>query len=300
MRINDHPSLRRAAHRAEAKAAEKARPAAKPAKKARVAAEAKVAERARKAANAPGVAATAAVADAATPHPGSKPAGFAAPAAGEVDDLKLIAGIGPRNEKACNALGIYRFSQIAEWTPDEALWVGHHLAFPGRIEREHWIAQARLLASGGETEHAKAVKSGSLVVDDSADEPLDQASAEMLARSLPERAAAVEGEDKHAGRRPYGLASALGEPDDLKKIRGIGPQNERRLHALGIWHFTQIAAWSEDNVKWVGSYLAFAGRIDREKWVAQARDLAAGRDAEPSRRVPAGKVAPSKDDEANG
>jgi predicted flap endonuclease-1-like 5' DNA nuclease len=293
---------------AETKAAEKARlAAAKPAKKGRLAAEARIAEGAReaaaKAANDPGVAATAAVAEAATSHPGSKPAGIAAPPAGEADDLKWIKGIGPRNERACHALGIYQFRQIAVWTPDEAIWVGHHMAFPGRIEREHWIAQARLLASGGETEHAKAVKSGGLVVDDTADEPLDQASAEMLANSLPEQAAAVEGEDKHAGRRPYGLASALGQPDNLKKIRGIGPQNERRLHALGIWHFSQIAAWSEDNVKWVGSYLAFAGRIEREKWIAQARDLAAGKDTgkdtEFSRRVTAGKVATSKDDGAS-
>ena len=144
------------------------------------------------------------------------------------------------------------------------------------------------------------MKSGSLVVDDSADEPLDQASVDRLAESLPDQAASVEGEDKHPGRRPYGLASALGQPDNLKKIRGIGPQNERRLHGLGIWHFSQIAAWNEDNVKWVGSYLAFAGRIDREKWVAQARDLAAGRDTEFSRRVTAGKVATSKDDGAGG
>ena len=285
---------------AEAKAAEKARlAAAKPAKKARLAAEARKAEGAREAAakvaNEPGVAATAAVAEAATSHPGSKPVGIAAPAQGEADDLKWIKGIGPRNEKACHALGIYQFRQIAMWTPDEAIWVGHHMAFPGRIEREHWIAQARLLASGVETDHARAVKSGSLVVDEAADEPLDQASAALLANSLPEQAASVEGEDKHAGRRPYGLASALGPPDDLKKIRGIGPQNERRLHALGIWHFAQIAAWSEDNVKWVGSYLAFAGRIDREKWIAQARDLAAGRATEFSRRAPAGKVATSKD-----
>ena len=290
---------------AEARAAEKARlAAAKPAKKGRLAAEARIAEGARepaaKAASARGVAATASVAEAETSHPGSKPPGIAAPAAGEADDLKLIKGIGPRNEKACNALGIYRLGQIADWTADEAIWVGHHMAFPGRIEREHWIAQARLLASGVETEHARAVKSGSLVVDDSADEPLDQATAETLATSLPEQAAAVEGEDEHAGRRPYGLASALGQPDNLKKIRGIGPQNERRLHALGIWHFAQIAAWSEDNVKWVGSYLAFAGRIDREKWIAQARDLAAGRDTEFSHRVAAGKVATSKDDGANG
>src|ERR1700722_4199699 len=86
------------------------------------------------------------------------------------------------------------------------------------------------------------------------------------------------------------------QPDDLKRIRGIGPKNEGRLHGLGIWHFTQIRAWSEENVKWVGSYLAFAGRIDREKWVDQARELAAGHETEFSRRVAAGKVATSKDD----
>jgi predicted flap endonuclease-1-like 5' DNA nuclease len=291
---------------AEAKTIEEARiaAAAKATEDARLAVEARIAEAAREAAskvaNDPGVAATAAAAEVGPSHPGSKPAGIAAPAEGEADDLTWIKGIGPRNEKACNALGIYQFRQIADWTPDEAIWVGHHLAFPGRIERERWIGQARLLAAGGETEHAKAVKSGSLAVDDTADEPLDEASAEMLAKSLPEQAASVEGEDKHAGRRPHGLAGALGQPDDLKKIRGIGPQNERRLHGLGIWHFWQIATWSEDNVKWVGSYLAFAGRIDREKWIAQARDLAAGRDTEFSRRVAAGKVATSKDDGANG
>ena len=218
------------------------------------------------------------------------------PAEGEADDLKLIKGIGPKNEKACNALGIYQFHQIADWTPDEAIWVGHHMAFPGRIEREHWIAQARLLASGGDTEHSMAVKSGAAVVDDKADAPLDPAAAEMLAKSLPEQAASVEGEDKHPGRRPYGLASALGQADNLKKIRGIGPQNERRLHGLGIWHFSQIAAWSEDNVKWIGSYLAFSGRIQRENWIAQARELAAGTDTDFSRRVAAGKVPTSKGD----
>ena len=289
---------------AEAKAAEEARvaAAAKAAEDARLAAEANAADEARaaaaaKAADDSGVAATTVTAEVGA-HPGSRPAGIAAPADGEADDLKLIKGIGPKNEKACNGLGIYQFRQIADWTPDEAIWVGHHIAFPGRIEREHWIAQARLLASGGETEHSRAVKSGSLVVDDSADEPLDQTAADLLAATLPAPAAAVEGEDKHAGRRPFGLESAVGEPDNLKKIRGIGPQNERRLHALGIWHFSQIAGWSEDNVKWVGSYLAFAGRIDREKWIAKARDIAAGKDTEFSRRVAAGKVATSKDDGA--
>jgi predicted flap endonuclease-1-like 5' DNA nuclease len=269
----------------EAKAAEAARlkAVAKAAEDARIAAEAKAAEDAgatatAKAAEEDHVAAPSARADEGTLHPGSKPAGIAVPAASEADDLKLIKGIGPKNEKACHALGIYQFRQIADWTLDEAIWVGHHMAFPGRIEREHWIAQARLLASGGDTEHSIAVKSGSLVVDDEADEPLDPAAAEILGKSLPEQAAVVDGEGKHPGRRPYGLASARGQADNLKKIRGIGPQNEGRLHKLGIWHFSQIAAWSDENVKWVGSYLAFSGRIHREKWVAQARELAAGKD----------------------
>lgn len=88
--------------------------------------------------------------------------------------------------------------------------------------------------------------------------------------------AKVENEDEIPGRRPAGLVAARDDaPDNLKIIKGIGPQNERRLHALGIWHFEQIAAWTPENVEWVGSYLAFPGRIEREDWIEQARALAA-------------------------
>ena len=107
-------------------------------------------------------------------------------------------------------------------------------------------------------------------------------------------------------RRPPGLATALRKPDDLKRIRGIGPRNAGRLHELGIWHFAQVAAWTDENVKWVGSYLASSGRIQRDNWVAQARELAAGQETDKeagkennkasSRRAAAGKVAAPKDD----
>jgi predicted flap endonuclease-1-like 5' DNA nuclease len=289
---------------AETRAAEEARLAAavNAVQQERLVTEAKAAEQARlaatdkavqdKAAQGPDVAATTAQATAF--HPGSRPQGIAAPAEGAADDLKRIKGMGPEIEKACNALGIYQCRQIASWTPEEAIWVGHHLGFPGRIEREHWIAQAKLLASGGETEHSRAMKSG--FVDHKADEPLDPAAAEMLGKGLPEQAAAVDGEDKHPGRRPYGLATPLGKADNLKRIRGIGPQNEGRLHGLGIWHVSQIAAWTDENVKWVGSYLGSSGRIRRDNWVAQARDLAAGKGTESSRRVAAGRVPSPKDD----
>lgn len=76
------------------------------------------------------------------------------------DDLKRIKGVGPKNEDALNELGIYTFKQIAEWAPENVDWVEDFMSFPGRIEREDWIAQAKTLAEGGETEFSKRVDTG--------------------------------------------------------------------------------------------------------------------------------------------
>ncbi|MCA0423506.1 MAG: hypothetical protein LCH61_09315 [Proteobacteria bacterium] len=106
----------------------------------------------------------------------------------------------------------------------------------------------------------------------------------------------VDVPDGTPGRRPRGLmAPRGGKADDLKRIRGIGKQNEGRLHALGIWHFDQIAAWVKDEIDWVGSYLAFPGRIEREEWVPQAAVLAKGGETDFSKRVDRGEVATSSD-----
>lgn len=107
----------------------------------------------------------------------------------------------------------------------------------------------------------------------------------------------VENEAELPGQRPAGLAAARDDsPDDLKLIKGIGRQNEGRLHGLGIWHFEQIAAWTSENVEWVGGYLAFPGRIEREDWVGQAKLLAAGTETEFAKRAKAGEVETSRDD----
>lgn len=229
-------------------------------------------------------------------HPGKRPPALAAGAT-DRDDLKLIKGIGPKNEAILNDLGIHQFCQVAAWSPQEAEWMGHHMAFPGRIERELWIDQAKVLCAGGETEHSKAVRAG-LSVDDKA---IDAADIAKLKSGLPEVLDHVEGEDRHAGRRPFGTTKPLGDvADDLKLINGIGKENEARLHGLGIWHFSQIGAWDRDNTDWVGSYLAFPGRIDREAWVEQARVLAKGAMTEFAKRVKRGEVATSADDGSKG
>ena len=91
---------------------------------------------------------------------GARPAGLAAPREGTADDLKRIKGIGKLNEARLNALGIWHFDQIAAWSPENIAWAGSFLAFVGRIEREDWVGQAKILAAGGTTEFAARVEAG--------------------------------------------------------------------------------------------------------------------------------------------
>lgn len=72
-------------------------------------------------------------------------------------------------------------------------------------------------------------------------------------------------------------AARHGQPDDLKQIKGVGPKLEANLHALGVYHFDQIAHWNAAEVAWVDEHLeAFKGRVVRDGWVDQARALAGG------------------------
>ena len=64
-------------------------------------------------------------------------------------------------------------------------------------------------------------------------------------------------------------------PDDLTRIRGIGPKISAILHGLGITTFRDIASFSDDDVLRVGAHLpVYGGRIIDDDWIVQARDLA--------------------------
>lgn len=75
--------------------------------------------------------------------------------------------------------------------------------------------------------------------------------------------------------KPTLLAEPQGDKDDLQRIKGVGPKIEGILNELGIYHFSQIADFTEENVAWVNSHLRFKGRIQREKWIEQAKAFAA-------------------------
>ena len=92
---------------------------------------------------------------------GTRPAGLDAPRDGKADDLKQIKGVGPKMETLCNSLGFWHFDQIASWTADEVAWVDANLTgFKGRVSRDEWVEQAKILAGGGETEFSKRVEDG--------------------------------------------------------------------------------------------------------------------------------------------
>ncbi|MBM2322398.1 MULTISPECIES: hypothetical protein [Marivita] len=92
---------------------------------------------------------------------GTKPATLTAAREGGPDNLKEIKGVGPKMEKMLHSMGFFHFDQIANWTADEEAWVNANLeGFKGRVSRDNWVEQAKILASGGETEFSKRVDDG--------------------------------------------------------------------------------------------------------------------------------------------
>lgn len=91
---------------------------------------------------------------------GKKPKLLKKPRKAGADDLKRIKGVGKVLEGKLNDLGIYHFDQIAAWKRPEINWVTTFLSFKGRVDREEWVSQAKLLAAGEETEFSKRVDKG--------------------------------------------------------------------------------------------------------------------------------------------
>lgn len=105
---------------------------------------------------------TGAAADAATAVTADdKPEMLDAPRGGAGDDLKQIKGVGPKMEQMLNTMGVWHFEQMASWSAKEVKWVDDNLeGFKGRVTRDDWVKQAKVLAEGGTTEFSKKVKKG--------------------------------------------------------------------------------------------------------------------------------------------
>jgi len=153
-----------------------------------------------------------------------------------------------------------------------------------RLNREVRSLEARSLALAGEVQQRRL--SGKRLDDELAAARKRHADSEGRINLLHERIAELERDlaprtSAEPGPRPRGLLSSPnGAPDDLKQIRGIGKKLEKMLHQLGVFHFSQIASFSEDDVKWIADNIeGISGRVLRDDWINQAAILLNGSSA---------------------
>jgi predicted flap endonuclease-1-like 5' DNA nuclease len=161
----------------------------------------------------------------------------------EADDLTIISGIGGWIQQKLNALDIYTFRQISNFTKEDIVAVTEAIEyFPGRIERDEWIDQARELIriAGKKSELLKRIRD-------------------------------------RKGRIYYdrlGIAHKY-EANNLTLIDGLGLWVEERLNTLGIYTFSQISKLTHADIETITEVLEIIpGRIEHDKWVEQALELA--------------------------
>ena len=100
-------------------------------------------------------------------------------------------------------------------------------------------------------------------------------SAKTAAPKAAAKAEAPKAEAKKAAPKKA-AAKATDGADDLTDISGVGPVIVKKLAAEGITTFAQVAAWGEADVEAIEEKLSFKGRVGREDWIAQAKELAKG------------------------
>jgi predicted flap endonuclease-1-like 5' DNA nuclease len=161
----------------------------------------------------------------------------------EADDLTIISGIGGWIKEKLNALDIYTFRQISNFNEEDVKTVTEAIEyFPGRIERDEWILQAQELVriAGNKSELLKRIR-------------------DRQGRIYFDR---------------LGIAH-MHEANNLTLIDGLGLWVEERLNLLGIYTFDQISKLTHEDIETITEVLEIIpGRIEKDNWVSQARELA--------------------------
>jgi len=82
--------------------------------------------------------------------------------------------------------------------------------------------------------------------------------------------------EKKAAPKKAAPAKAAAGADDLTKISGVGPVLVKKLNEAGVTSFAQIAAWTAEDITVFDDKLNFKGRIERDDWIAQAKEFMKG------------------------
>ena len=148
----------------------------------------------------------------------------------------------------------------------------------GHRQKLTLVKITEIMASGaGKSGVAAAIGTGSVsaaAVAAITGKSVEAAPAKKAKAAKPAKAAAPKAEK--AEKPAKAKKAAKGEGDDLSQISGVGPVIVGKLNDTGITTFAQIAAWTDADVEAIEEKLSFKGRVGREDWIAQAKDLAKG------------------------
>ena len=158
------------------------------------------------------------------------------------DDLKKLDGLGASIEKHFNAAGIYKLKQIASFNPSDEELLNQLLELSkDKIQKSGWVDQARKLINQEEDPQL------------------------ILSR--------IGNRKDHVDFGRIGEASPT-KKDNLQVIKGIGPFIEKKLNAIGIFQFRQIAYFNNEDIEEINDIIELgAGHIKTDDWVGQAKRM---------------------------
>lgn len=175
----------------------------------------------------------------------------------QVDDMSKLADSTDHFVDTLHNLGIYRYKQIALWTPRQLQQFSLLLNVNGngRIDFEYWIEQAAELHK--EKYHQLVQRS----------------------RAVGPKKPKKVNIGKLVDHPDLGFIYEIkpDNTDDLTRINGVGPNLENDLNNLGIYCFHQIAHWSKEIEAEFAKKIPLGDRISRENWIQQAKELAANK-----------------------
>lgn len=100
---------------------------------------------------------------------------------------------------------------------------------------------------------------------------------EAKAEAKPAKEAKAEAAPKAEAKPAKLAATEAAYTDDISLIGGVGPVLKKKLEGAGYGTLASIAALDADAIARLDTELKLGGRIDRDEWVEQAKELMAGK-----------------------
>ena len=135
----------------------------------------------------------------------------------------------------------------------------------GHRQHETTIRIAEILTGGAKPSKQAAAKPEAKAA------KTDTAPAALMADTAP------KAEAKAAAPKAKATEAPAGVKDDISLIGGVGPVLKKKLEEAGFGSLAAIAALTADDIAKLDDDLKLGGRIERDEWVEQAKELLAGK-----------------------